>query len=183
MVLENEKCCIEIKVDETYTVGSADNRYYDIVLNPCQYKRSDLTKTLSICIDLFSAELSIALVGPFYSYDFDCAVLEDEILTVLQDNSITQIKITDGSVVRHTRFECFGCNFGIYKVECGYVVHGEIEITMLDFDFNKRWSFSGRDIFASVSGMQPFEIRGKVICLCDFEGNYYELDFNGNRIR
>lgn len=183
MVLENEKCCIEIKTDEIYIVDSTDNRHYDVVLNPCNYKKSDMSKTFSIHINLFEREFYIALIGPFYSYDDNCAVLDDETLTVLQDDIITQIRITDGSIIRHIELDCFGCNLAICKVENGYVLHGEIEITMLDLDFAKKWSFSGRDIFASVSGKQSFEIRDNIICLYDFEDNYYEIDFNGNLLR
>lgn len=180
MVLENETCCVEIKIDKTYTVDSADNRYYDVVLNPCHYKRSDLSKTFSIHVDLHGREFYIALIGSFYIYDDTCAVLEDETLTVLQDHTITQIRMIDGTIIRHIELDCLGCNLAIYRIKTGYVLHGEIEITMLDFDFIKKWSFSGKDIFASVSGRQPFEIRNNFICLYDFEDNYYEIDFDGN---
>lgn len=183
MVLENEKCCIEIKIDETYTLDSTDNRHYDVTLNPCNYKKSDTSKTVSIHINLFEREFFIALIGPFDSYDSNCAVLEDEILTVLQDNTITQIRITDGTIIRHIDLDCFGCNFAIYKIENGYVLHGEIEITMLDHNFIKKWTFSGKDIFVSVSNKHSFEISDRSICLYDFEDNYYEIDFNGNLLR
>ena len=48
MILQNEICHIEISIDETYTVGSVDNRYYDVTLNPAHYRHNDLSKTLSI---------------------------------------------------------------------------------------------------------------------------------------
>ena len=182
MILENEKCHIEIGVDRTYTVDSADNRHYDVTHNPEHYRHSDVTKTLSIYIDLFTSELCIALIGSFYTYDSDCAVLDGEILTVLQNRAVTQICITDGSIIRHSCFDCFGCNFAIYKVEKGYIIYGEIEITMLDLNLIKKWSFSGKDIFVSVSGKNPFEIRENSILLYDFEDNRYEIDFDGNPI-
>lgn len=179
MILENNNCIIEIKVDETFTVDSVDNRYYDIIHNPCQYKHDDFTKTLSIHIDLFSEDFSIALVGSYHTYDSDCAVLEGQTLTILQDNRITEINIVDGSVLRHIQFECFGCNFGIYKVKQGYIIYGEMEITMLDFDFVKKWSFSGKDIFVSLTNKNPFQLREDSICLYDFQDNYYEIDYDG----
>lgn len=183
MILENEKCHIEIKIDETYTVDSADNRHYDVTLNPGHYRHSDVCKTLSIHVDLFSDEFCIALIGPFYTSEYDCAVLDDEILTVLQDDTITQIDISDGSIVRHIKFDCFGCNYRLHKVNKGYIVLGEIEITMLDFDFVKKWSFAGKDIFVLVSaGKTPLQIREDSICLYDFEDNFYEIDFEGNLI-
>lgn len=182
MFLQNEICCIEINIDETYTVGSADNRHYDITLNPGHYRQSDFPKTLSIHIDLYAKEYRIALIGPFHSYDSDCAVLEGEILTILQDDMITQIKVTNASVIRNVMIDCDGCNFAIYKVNKGYIIYGEIEITMLDFDLQKQWSFSGRDIFVSISDRKPFTIHENSICLYDFEDNYYEIDFDGKQI-
>lgn len=182
MIVENEICRVEIKTDETYTVDSADNRHYDVILNPDHYKHNDVCKTLSICVDLFYSKFCLALIGPFYTYDSDCAVLDGDVLTVLQDNRITEINVTDGSILRHIKFDCFGCNFAIYKVPKGYLIYGEIEILMLDFDFNKSWSFSGKDIFVSISGKEPFKLLDTSICLYDFEDNYYKLDLDGNLI-
>lgn len=54
---------------------------------------------------------------------------------------------------------------------------------MLDSDFKKQWSFSGRYIFVSVSNRESFTICENSICLYDFENNYYEIDFNGKQIK
>ena len=183
MILENDNCIIEIKEDETYTVDSADNSHYDIIHNPSEYKHNDYSKTLAIYVNLFSREYSIALVGSFYSYEFDCAILEDDTIIVLQNDTITVINIFDGSIVKHTQLECFGINYGIYRVKDGYIIFGEMEITMLDFDFVKKWSFSGRDIFVSISGKNTFELQENSICLYDFLDNYYEIDYNGKLIK
>lgn len=182
MVLQNEICHIKINIDETYTVDSADNRHYDVILNPRHYRHNDLSKTLSIHIDLYSREFQIALIGPYHSYDSDCAILEDDILMILQDDMITRINITEASITRNIMLDCLGCNFAIYKVKKGYIIYGEMEIMMLDFDCNKQWSFSGRDIFVSVSGKEPFTICENSICLYDFEDNYYEIDFDGKQV-
>ena len=53
---------------------------------------------------------------------------------------------------------------------------------MLDFDFNKKWSFSGKDIFVSMSDKKPFELCENSIKLYDFEENFYEIDFSGKLI-
>ena len=183
MILENNTCIVEINTDETFTIDSVDNRYYDIIHNPCRYEHNDFSKTLAIHIDLFSKEYNIALVGSFYTYDIDCAVLENETLTVLQNDTITVINIFDGSIIKHIKFDCLGCNYGIYKVQQGFIIYGEIEIIMLDVDFIKKWSFFGKDIFVSLSNKKPFELRDNSICLYDFEDNYYEIDYDGKTIK
>ena len=44
------------------------------------------------------------------------------------------------------------------------------------------WSFSGKDIFASVTGRPAFEMTGNSIKLYDFQDNYYEIDYNGKEV-
>ena len=182
MVLHNDICNIVINIDNTYTVDSADNKFYNLVINPQSKKRGDMYKVFSIYIDLFYKTISIALIGDFYSYDIDCSILDGEILTVLQNDDIVQIRVTDGSLVLYKKFECFGCNYGIYKLKQGYIIYGEMEITMLDDAFNKKWQFSGRDIFVSLSEKKPFELCENSIKLYDFENNFYEIDFDGKLI-
>lgn len=182
MLLQNEICSVQITVDKLYTVESADNRHYDYVLNPDNYHHNDFCKTFAIKIDLLTKIISIALVGDFYSYESDCAILDGDILTVLQNDTITQIKVCDGSIIIHKQLDCFGCNFGIYKVRKGYVVYGEIDITMLDLELNIMWTFSGRDIFVTNSNKKPFELCENTIKLYDWEDNYYEIDFDGNLV-
>ena len=46
------------------------------------------------------------------------------------------------------------------------------ECSMLNNKLETLWLFSGRDIFVSVSGKNPFEIKADRICLFDFEDNY-----------
>lgn len=183
MVLENDICCVNIKIDDMYTVESTDNKLYDLMYNPKLYKHGDIYKTLSIDIDLFYEKYRIALIGDFYSYDMDCAVLEEDLLTILQNDVIIQISVTDGKLIRHTQFKCFGCNYGIYRIKDGYIIYGEIEITKLDLEFNKMWSFSGRDAFVSERQQKCFEICKNSIKLYDYEDNYYEIDFDGNLLQ
>lgn len=153
-MLSNDICRITVYIDETYTANSADNnKHYDIVYNPEQYRSGDFYKTTGIHIDLFGDELSIALVGDYYSYDEDCAVLNNEVLTVLQNDCLTQINVKDGSVIGRIYLQDFaGTNFALYRSPNGYIIYGEIDIIGLDGNFKELWTFSGRDIWASVSG-------------------------------
>lgn len=189
MILQNDICNINISVDETYTVDSADNKSYDLVINPWHLKHGDVYKAFSIEIDLFYKTVRIVLIGDFYSYADDsfgfganCAILEESVLTVLQNNAIVQIDVNNGTLLRFKMFECFGSNYGIYKVKSGYIIYGEIELTMLDFDFSKKWSFMGKNIFKSGGGKKSFELCEDSVKLYDFENNFYEIDFMGNLI-
>ena len=65
MLLSNDLCTVKIYIDEAYTINSADNKHYDMIYNPEQYRKADFYKALIICIDLFSKEFSIALIGDY----------------------------------------------------------------------------------------------------------------------
>lgn len=183
MTLQSELCRITITIDDTYTVDSADNRYYDSIYNPKHYKHNDFSRTFAIEIDQFYKQQYIALIGSYYSYDTEnCAILENRLLTVLQNNAVAQIDITDGKLLLYKQFKCLGCCFGIYRVKNGYIVYGELEVIMLDLQLHKNWGFMGKDIFVSYSRKNCFEILEQSIRLYDFEDNFYEIDFDGNLI-
>ena len=101
----------------------------------------------------------------------------------MQKDTITQLNVLNCTLVTHKRFECFGCNIGLYKIKSGYIVHGEIDILMLNENFEVVWSFSGKDIFISYSDKASFELCESSIKLYDCNDEYYEIDFNGNTIR
>ena len=184
MVLSNDLCTVNISIDEQFTVNSADNKHYNIVYNLNNYPKSDLYKTTVINIELWDKKLSIALVGDYFSSDMDCALLDNEILSVLQNRYITHIRVTDGSVVGQTDLqESASINYAIYKVPKGYILYGEIDIVGLSNDFKREWEFSGYDIWASVTGKNPFEICKDRIRLYDLCDNYYEIDLDGKIIQ
>ena len=180
MYLENELYQVRISVDDSYTIDSVDNNYYDIIHNPDN--KSEFYKTFSIEILEGHKKKKIALISDYHIYDTDCAILKGNILTILQNDIISQINVKSGELSFYTDVEAFGCNFGIYEIETGYIIYGEIEIKMLDFNFNTKWKFSGRDIFVSVSGKKSFELCEDRIKLYDFNDYYYEIDFGGNEI-
>ena len=180
MQLKNELCEICIAVDDSYNMDSKDNNHYDIIYNPDNNR--EFYKAFSIEIFKDNKNMKIALVGDSYSCDENCAILDWNILTILQNDVISQINVITDELVFYTNVEDFGCNFAIYEIETGYIIYGEIEIKMLDFNFNTKWKFSGRDIFVSVSGKNPFELCKDRIKLYDFNDNYYEIDFNGNEL-
>lgn len=179
MKIKNDVCSVTISVDETYTFNSADPKKYDIVFNPDNYENGDYFKALKIHIDTFSKAYTILLIGNYYYDDTNSAVLEGDILTVLHNEDITQLRVTDGSIIQRVHIPTLGTNFAIYKVSAKYIIHGEIDIICLDDKFNKLWSFSGRDIWYSCTNKNPFEICSDRIKLYDFYDNYYEIDFEG----
>ena len=185
MILKNDEFTVEITTDASYEIGSLNNKLYDIVLNPDNYLagKDHFYKVLSISVESKDRKISIAMIGSYYTVEADCAVLRENTLTVLQDDRITQINMADGTVLKSKEAGYLGCNFGIYQVKQGFLIYGELNITLLDHNLNKKWMFSGRDIFVSISGKESFKISEQSIQLYDFQDNYYELDFGGRVIK
>ena len=100
----------------------------------------------------------------------------------LQNETFLQIDVIEGRIIETKPTDMFGSVFSLNKFGDDYIVHGEIEIARYDSDFNKRWSFSGKDIFASVTGRPAFEMTENSIKLYDFQDNYYEIDYNGKEV-
>ena len=105
MVLQNNICNINISIDHTYTIESADNKSYDLIINPIHLNRNDMYRAFSIEINLFYKTISIVLIGDFYSYDTDCAILEEETLTILQNNIIIQLDVNNGTVLNFKKID------------------------------------------------------------------------------
>ena len=183
MLLNNQTYEIEIAIDETYTLNSTDNKHYDYVYNPNKLGDNDFINVFSIKIKSKTKDTRIALIGGLYSNIEKSAILNENTLIVLQNEMISQIDITTGELLDSKNIETFGSNFAIYQIQTGYIIYGEIEILKLTFDFEIEWSFSARDIFATLDGKSAFQLCDNCIKLYDFENNYYEIDFNGKLIR
>ena len=181
-LLQNNKYRIKITEDNTYTLDSTDNKNYDYVMNPHNFKRNHTYKTLHISLSGIK-NMNIALICDFNTIEYDCAILEGDTLTILLNDYIAQIDLNTVRIIGGYPLDVFGTNLSIHRLSDGYLIHGEIEIIKLDNEFNTMWKFSGKDIFASVSGKNSFEIAKNSIKLYDFLDNYYELDFDGNTIK
>ena len=183
MELRNEFCQVTIEAEQTDNLQSEDKRHYDVILDPGLYSQKEFRYgVFSIHIDLSDREYTIALIGDDFSQDYNCAFLDGYVLTVMQNHAISQIDVRDAALLLYKEYECLFPAFSIFRVQKGYIVYGELEIVRLDDSFNKLWDFSGRDIFISASGKEPFQICDDRIKLFDFEDNYYEVDFDGNLI-
>ena len=173
-------CCNEYKVmiqeDQTFTIDSTDNIAYQYIFNPYQYTKNDKIKVFQIDIQNQQKNIRIALIGSFYSYMQDCAILEEEVLIVLMNHVISKISLHTFQLVQSKLLKQFGTYFSIYKYKNGYVIYGEIDIVGLDTDLNIIWTYSGKDIFVTQSGEEAFKICGDTIYLIDWNGEKYQIN-------
>ena len=180
-IVQNEKYHIDITEDETFIVDSSDDAKYDYVFNPLSKCSENMYKVLKLSIK-GAQNCTIALIGDINTFADNCAILDENILTVLQNDYITQIDLDSMQIVAGYEIDVFGTTFSIYKMSDGYLIYGEIEIIKLDNNFQVLWRFGGRDIFVSITGKTSFEITSNSIKLYDFYDNFYEIDFDGKLI-
>ena len=139
--LSNHLCTVEIDLDPTYTVDSADNRPYDRVLNPQGYHHSDATHTFSIRIEWPERTLMLALIGHYSSYPYDCALLEEDQLLVLQSRTLTRLRIWDGEILEHHAIPCTDVMNSLYPLPDGYLLVGTLEVFRMDRQMKEVWRY------------------------------------------
>lgn len=177
MHLCNEKHDVTITVDPMFTLDSVDNNIdYDYVYNPHGYRKHDFSSTFCILNHTKGTDSAIALIGSHYCYDTACAVLNDNILTILQDTFITKIDLDTNTFVSTKEIPDSLINYSLYKTINGLVICGELEIIGLDDDCNVIWRTGSRDV------MTDFKILEDRIQYSDCSGNDYEIGMDGRTI-
>lgn len=73
--------------------------------------------------------------------------------------------------------------FDAYVYEDDFIIHGELDIFRVTRNLDIIWSFGARDIFVRCGSNEPaFVMKEDRICLYDFLGYYYEIDYDGNKL-
>lgn len=181
MFLENDIYHVRITIDSNFKGIGND---YDFVFWTKKYNREENFKVFRIEANHNDKSIFFALAGDINSYEENCAILEGNLLIVLQNKTISKIDLSNNILLSVKEMNNFGCNLGIYKCEGeGYIIHGETNVFKLNFELEEEWSFSGNDIFITQNGSSPFIIDNNRIKLHDWNNAYYELDLDGNLIR
>lgn len=189
MTLENEKFRVTIEEDPCYTIDSADNKPYDVVWNPMGLKKRDYSRAIAVevwweeCWEEHSYRGLLLTIDPLYHFwGEDWAVLTKDRLTVLWDKGLIQLDLSSRELMFCKSLIDLGCARAI--LPCpegvgGYVIYNELDVLKLDSDFGVEWRSADMeplhaDAFVSIA------MTEERILLDDWEGNRYELDYQGN---
>lgn len=174
---------IDLSFAAINVLGSVNDQCYDEVYNVDSLHDIDLTKTLCVYISCASYSKKIAFISSCYSSDENCAVLDDNILTILQDDIVIQMDMASCCVIKYKKIDTFSNLWHIYQFNDAFIVHGEIEIIRLNKYLEVVWSFSGSDIFVTIDiPHEAFQMCDDRIKLYDFNGNYYEINYEGELV-
>ena len=108
----------------------------------------------------------------------------DNVLFVIND-TIYQFDPEAADFVHMVKIENYDPTedgFYIHLYKDDMIIYGETQIFRIDKDLNVKWSFSGRDAFDLLSREPQFKWKEDRICIRDYSGNRYEIDYDGNLI-
>lgn len=175
---------IEIFNDSTYSIDSSDNiRNYDFeYFDKTEY---DFPSVFGIVIKKNDTEIKSAVIGSHGGatgiHDNSVIIEKDRVLICCSD-SIFCLSTPELDLLWKTRADQATC-FEIFKHKECYIIHGELEISRLDYNGKILWRRSGADIFTTLDGKDDFTIKDDYIFVRDFENNEYKFGFNGEILR
>jgi len=178
-----EKYRINIFADQTFTLESSDNvNQYDFVY----FDKSDSHFSSVFGIKVFQDDFLIksAIIsssGGGTGMHKTSQIIEIDRLLVCCSNSVYCLSLPDLALVWKTKADEVTC-FEILKFQDRYIIHGELEISMIDQEGKILWQQSGADIFTTLEGKDEFIVTDKYILATDWGNRKYKFDFDGKKI-
>ena len=181
MIFEIGKYKVELKVDGAYARDSADNvhEYRKVYFDESEFEfPTKIGLKLLENGDLSNSAIIGSIGGGTGIHENSQIIEEDRILVCCSD-SIFCLSVPELDLIWKTQADQAAC-FEIFKYKDSYIVHGELEISRLDYNGQLMWEKSGADIFTTVDGTSDFEITEQYIRVTDWENRTYKFDFDGN---
>ncbi|GGK76334.1 hypothetical protein ACD591_06040 [Rufibacter glacialis] len=176
---------IEVFDDPIYKLDSADNNSNYAKHYLGSGAREFPTSKHGIRIYKEEEEISSCIIigsGGATGIQEQSSIIENDNILICCCDTVFCLALPDLELKWKTQADQATC-FGIYKIQDGFIVHGEIEISRLDNLGNIKWSFGGADIFVSIDGEESFKLEPDHIELTDFYNRKYKIDFEGNPIQ
>lgn len=161
---------------------SDDSENYDKVFNLADDETCP--KTILLIIKREQREKRVVLIVPYYTIVDDCALPSGNKLFLMLNDLLCLFNPQTLENEKLQRLDTIGMMFAPYPYEYDFILYGELDIFRVTRELSIQWQFSGKDIFVSCNdGTPAFEMKSDRICLRDFEGNYYEIGYDGKLVR
>ena len=160
-----------------YHPDSADNKAYDNVIFVTD---GDYNKQFEIHVEHMGTEKIVLLVASGHTPEESFVALHRDGLLLMLNETLCIFNPEALDIVKQTRIDPMGTMFEIHPYKSDYILYGELEIYRVSSDLNVLWCFGARDIFVRYQGDEPaFLMKEDRICLYDWLGYYYEIDYDG----
>ena len=184
MIFETEKYQVKITNESDYNSDSKENIF--------NYKKKYLTDSDYILLTKFGItvfengiELNSALIGAeggASGLHKTSQIIENNRILICCSDTIFSLELPSLSLNWKTKVDQ-ATAFQIFKIEGGFIVHGELEITRIDDKGNVIWQNGGADIFVTPDGKDNFEVNGEVIKAIDWGNRTYKWNLNGIELK
>lgn len=183
-----DKYDIELSNDKVFKLNSADNNFkYDFVYHDeeaTKFQCSQHAIKVLLGGQLYKSAIVCAIAGGTTIHS-QTAVIDGNDIFICCADKIFSLSLPDLSLNWMTQVDMATC-FGIYKADNGLFTHGEMSVTRLNRNGTILWETGLRDIIVYIDEEQRYQdaflIHDNYIALMDFNGNKYQLDFNGKFI-
>ncbi len=179
---------IELSNDETYSLNSSNNSFqYDNVYHDdesVEYRSSK--HSVKVFADgQYCKSAIVCAVGGGTGVFADSAVVWDDNIYVCCADKVFSLSLPDLRLNWMLQADKATC-FGIYHADNGLFIHGEMRVTRLDSNGTMLWEAGLRDIIVYIDEEQRYQdafvMHDNYIALIDFNGNKYQLGFDGKFI-
>ncbi len=181
MVFFNEKYEITVKETVSYSINSTDNKYYDQCIKAIDADRFGHYSSYEMEVMSFEngENFSVIVIASYCSKVFEnSGILADDIFYIILDNQIIKMNLQDFTYINYLIPNPFGTYYEIYNCESGFLVYGELELVLLDKQFEEQWRYCTQDI---LFGENCLQLNEEYISFKDFEGNSHEVDWSGKQ--
>ncbi|RYY90912.1 MAG: hypothetical protein EOO15_00455 [Chitinophagaceae bacterium] len=172
---------IEVMDEPTYKFGSSDNNFnyskHHFGDGATEYPTSHHGIKIYQSDQIIDSCMVIGSGGATGVHQNSSLLDNDQLLLCCCD-TIFCLTLPDLDLKWKTQADQITC-FQIFQHEGDYIVHGELQVTKLDKEGNKKWEFGGADIFVNIDNEEEFRLDSEGILLTDFGKTKYKIDFNG----
>lgn len=183
MKFEIGKYQVEIITESDYNPDSKDNmaNYEKEYLTDSDY---NLPTKFGIKLLESGIQLNTAIIGAeggASGLHETSQIIENNRVLICCSDTVFCLDIPTLNLNWKTKTDEF-TSFEIYKIDNGYIIHGELEITRIDNNGKIIWKNGGTDIFVTQDGTDDFRIKDNYIRVTDWENRIYKWDYNGCEI-
>lgn len=175
---------VEVINEPTYNFGSSDNHFnylkHYFGYGGAEYPTSKHGIKIYRDDQIIDSCIIIGSGGATGVHQNSSLLDNDQLLLCCCDN-IFCITLPDLALKWKTEADQATC-FQIFQHQDDYIIHGELQVTKLDKEGNKKWEFGGADIFVNIDNEEEFKLEEDGILLTDFAKTKYKIDFDGKLI-
>ncbi|MFD0991632.1 hypothetical protein [Tenacibaculum geojense] len=183
MTFEIEKYQVELLNKSDYNPDSNDNlnKYLKNYLTESDFK---LPTIIGITILENGTEINSAIIGTegaVTELHKTSQIIESNRILICCCDSVFCLDLPTLNLNWKTKVDK-ATAFEIFKIENGYIIHGEMEITRINNDGKIIWQNGGADIFVSQNEKDDFEVKDNLVKATDWNNRIYKWNLNGVEI-